>query len=53
MSQLGQQRKSRTTNLMSVIPPIAEVARRGWHFRYVPNAVIRRYFTRQGAPGPF
>ena len=37
----GQQRKSQTTILISAKPPKAEVARRRWHFAYVPLADIR------------
>jgi len=40
MSESGQQRKSATTFVMSVKPPKAEVARRQWHFRYVPLAEV-------------
>jgi len=36
----GQLRKSRTTILMSVKRPKAEVARRHLHFRYVPQAEV-------------
>ena len=40
MSHVDQNRKSRPTILMSVKPPKAEVARRWWHFRYVPTRDI-------------
>ena len=40
MSVKGQKRKSATTFVMSALPPKAEVARRRWHFRYVPLAEV-------------
>ena len=42
MSAWGQKRKSRPTILMSVKPPKADVARRQWHFRFVPLPEVRR-----------
>ncbi len=36
-SASGQKQKSKTAFLMSAKPPKAEVARRWWHFRYVPT----------------
>ncbi len=47
ISAPGHERKSRTTILMSVKPPKAEVTRRRWHFRYVPcvdGSVLARVF---------
>ena len=40
MSALGQKRKSRTTILMSVIPPKAEVSLSRRDVRYVPLAEV-------------
>ncbi len=42
-SALGHKRKSRTTILMSVMPPKAEVAGRRWHFRFVPIPEVEHF----------
>jgi hypothetical protein len=46
MSAQGHKRKSRTTILMSVKRPKAEVARRRWHFRFVPKAAVNCRFVK-------
>ena len=41
MSALGQKRTLSSAWGMSAIPPKADIAERGWHVRFVPEADIQ------------